>query len=65
MFYLCKLSASLLRETGDGGCFRIEYLEHGHELRDLQDFLEFCSQVAENERCALELRAYVCGDQDA
>jgi len=50
-------------EAGDGGGIAVEDVEYGHQLRDLQNFLELGAEVGELERGALRARAMERGDQ--
>src|ERR1700690_3063978 len=55
----------LLREAGDGEGFAVVGVEHGHELRDLKDFLELGAQVGELQSGALRAGAVEGGHQGA
>src|SRR5437867_6978907 len=54
-------TATLLREAGDGFGFRIVNVEDGHQLGDLQDFLEFAAEMAQAQPGALRFCAMMGG----
>src|ERR1700732_2980110 len=52
-------------ETADGSCFCIVDIEYGHQLGDLQHFLELAAEITQTQRYALVLCAKVPSDKCA